>query len=730
MNKYIKFGNGLKLVQQEIKSKKVATKVIKEKTNHIWIFDRSYSMTYELPNMIEQLITLSKNLPKGDTITLGWFSGEDEYNFIIKGFKITNKADYKFLENTIRNNSNPVGCTCFSQIINESHQVIEDLSAFSKVFSFSLFTDGYPVVRNYRKEIDNIFSGIEKIKGRLTTSVLIGFGYYYNKQLLTQMAENIGGMLIHNDNIEDYTTTITRLVTLSETSEPKIEVKALYDVPLAVYTVTDQGVVLLKVEDEKVNIAPDVSGSSYVYYIVDGRYDINDEEVGVDSLDFSGDESFSKGIYAGALVMCQYLKTDVSMELMGLAGDKNFIDKLTNAFVIDEYGRVENEINEAINNVGTRFKTGRDINYLPPKNAFCVFDLLNMLKDDDNACFYPYHPKFKYNKISKTTKVEDGYSKFIPDVKSACKFNDLVWHKSRLNLSIRTTIKGKIELQERDGKNAEDFGFIKNFPTWCYRNYSFVKNGRPNIKKFYVSTSVDIYKDLKNRGLVFDDTFKKNKTYGIDIFGIPSINRAIAEGNTSGEKLCKNVYNELKLMADLKVYKYFLKEEFPDEDKDATSFSEAQQQFLIDNGIDINKGGLYAPPMKSGIKSVDYYITNSFQIKIKGCSSIPAVKKLYDKRAKGKSLTMSESLLEHAVDKYESFKTSNDSELERKKFLEDIIVDLKMELKPIRQEIQKNKFSILLAKKWFDEFISRDETQLEIDGVIYNFILSEEKVEI
>jgi len=728
MNKCVKFGNDLTFLQQEVKSKKTNTKVVKEKTNHIWIYDRSYSMSYELPGMIDQIVELSKNLPKGDTLSLGYFSSEGEYRFIVIGFKITNKADYKFLEKTIRKNADPIGCTCFSEIINETADVIEDLSEFSKTFSFAFFTDGYPVVSNYSRELTNINSGIDKIKGQLTTAMFIGYSYYYNKPLMTKMAERIGGMLIHNDNIEDFTPTITRLVTLSETSEPKVEVTALVDKPVAVYTVTEQGVVLLNVEDGKVFVSPEAGKSSYIYYITDGT--VNADDVDVDALDFSGDDSFCKGIYGGALVLCQQMATDKAMELMGLAGDKHYIDKLTNAFTIEEYGKAENKINEAINDSSARFKTGKDRNYLPPADAFCVFDLLNVLVEDDDAAFYPYDKRFKYTKISKGTEFEDGYSKFKPDVKSACRFDTLTWHKSRLNLSVLTTIKGTIELQEREGKVAKDFGLLEEYPTWVYRNYSFVTDGRPNMKVFYVTTSEETYKDLKNRGLVIDDTFKKDGTYGVHISGIPAINRAIAEGNTSGTQLCKNVYSELKLMANLKAYKYFLKEEFPAEEKEASSFSEEQRKFLTDNGIDIEKGGLYAPPVKSGIDASDFYMANRFEIKVKGCSSIPAVKKVLDKRDAGKSLTASEALLEQAVDKYEAFKKANSEDVLRKRFLENEIVANKKLLKPIRQDIQKTKFAILLAKKWFDEFTSRDETQLVVEGNTFNFKLDEEKVKI
>ena len=144
----------------------------------------------------------------------------------------------------------------------------------------------------------------------------------------------------------------------------------------------------------------------------------------------------------------------------------------------------------------------------------------------------------------------------------------------------------------------------------------------------------------------------------------------------------------------------------------------------------IDKGGLYQAPVKAGIEALDFYMTSRFEIKVKGCSSIPAVKKLIEKRTKGKSPTMSESLLVNAYDTYDAFKDSEDSALERKKFLQDGIVALKCLLKPIRQEIQKTKFAVILGKRWFQEFDSRDQTQLVVEGNTFNFKLDEEKVKI
>ena len=738
--RYVKFGSQY-LVQQEVKSQTTVEKVVHQKTNHIWIYDRSWSMSYELPNMINQLVNLSRELPKGDTLTLGYFSSEGEYNFIIKGFKVADDSDYTVLENAIRNNATPIGCTCFSEILGETETVIKDLSVISNVFSLAFFTDGYPVVHDYRKEHTNIFANIEKIKGDLTTAMFIGYGHYYNKPLMTEMAEQSNGMLIHNDSIADFTPTITKLVKLSESAEPRIEVDALVNEPVVAYTVTSQGVSLLSVIDGKVSVAPQGGDSVYVYYVSD--IPPCGEEVDVDTLDFAGDDELCKGIYGGAFTLCQKMNTDKAMELMGIAGDVNLIDKLTNAFTIDEFGATERIIDEAINDSSVRFSNGKDTNYLPKADAFCVLDILNVLLEDEDSAFFPFDDRFKYEKISKTAVSEDNYGKFTGNKDNACSFDSLTWNKSRLNLSVKTTIKGKVVLQERDGKTAQDFGFNEEYPTWQHKNYSAVKDGRANMGVVYITSSKDTYTKLKNEGVVVEDTFKKKKVYGVNLKAVPVMNRAMADGNTSGTELCRSSYRELELQARIKVLKALL----PEEEFAPTTFSEEQKQFLIENGINVDKGGNYSPPAKAGVPAQDFYMANRFEIKIAKCSSLPTVKKVTDKldtkiskdptayKALGKdnddmvawvnaNFTKTEALMVPTVQEYRKKRKT------KVEWLNKELGKAKAELVPVRKKIQETKFAIILGRKWFDEFTDRSQTKLDVDGNSFTFKLDEEKVKI
>ena len=728
MINYVKIKEDLYVVQQVVKSK---TPTVKKRlpVNHIWIYDRSGSMTWVLPELTEQLIQLTKKIPKGDSLSLGWFSGEGDFNFVFKGFKITEKSDYVALEKSIRNNSDSRNTTCFSEILAITETVIADLSVTSDIFSLHFFTDGYPVVSNHKKEIDNIFSAISKIKGKIHTAMFVGYGAYYNKDLMTQMAEKLGALLIHSSLIPEYSNSITKLVTLSENTEPKTELKTIIEDPICLFTITDQGTVLLKDDNGSVFVTPQTE-NTYVYYVSASKPKKDWKQVKVVDVDFNDKkETLSKALYASALVLTQQMKTDVAMEIMGQVGDKNVIDDLTNAFTTEEYGATENSIAEKIHNELNRFTWGRVTNYLPPADAFCVFDLLNMLVSDSEAAFYPYHEKFDYERIGAKSVSDSNYPTFKADARCACKFENLTWHESRLNISVLTKINGTIKLNNFEGKKPKEYGFPEDYPVFIWRNYTFVKDGRVHTKKFYVTSSEATYKFFKDKHLVVDDSFNDDKIYCLDISKLPSINRKIATGKTSATELCKLVMQEQQYKAKIKALKFLKDEEFKEQVIVKSPLKPEQIKFLESNGIVPDKEGLFQPPTTKE-KQGDQYMAKYFEINIVGMSSLPPVKKVIEKLASKKNRTPVESLVEEGIKIHEEIKTSFKNKKLKLTWFETTIKDLQIEMKEIRVKILNTKFAIILGKKWFDEFTTRDNCELVVDGTTFKFVLGEEPIEI
>ena len=707
MFRHLKVSPKLFLIEQTIPVKQ--SKKSQDAINHIWIYDRSGSMASVLKGLAKDLIKRARSIPKGDTITLGWFSSEGEFNFMLKGFKISDNSDYSVLERTILNNSSPIGCTCFSEILADTKTVVKDLSNITDKFALCFFTDGYPVVSNYPKEIKSIYSAIDDIKGSITASLMVGYGNYYNKELMSSMAERIGGSLCHSESLPQFSISLDSFVSGSR-GQNRMEVEIDVDNPLAAFTLSGDQINVYATDKAKIGIAVPNKDEAKIYYLSTTFANGSVEEKLNDS-NVKSDDSLVRGAYAAAYVLTQRAKTDLALEVLASLGDVELIEVVNNAFTNSEYGNAENRIQQAINEPKKRFAKGRNTKYLPSADAFCLLDLLDILMADNEAYFYPCDDRFDYKKITTGSKTVGSYPDFKADKSAKCAFNKLNWNDSKLNLSILAKIEGTIQLKDGHKK----YGFIKEYPTSVWRNYTLVKDGFLNVKELPISTSKETMNKLQTLGLISEGG---SSVYMVDFTKIPIINRVIADGKTSATELCKKVWEETELEAGLKVYKHFLKK-FDLGGNDGM-FSDEAIAFLEGNGI--RKDGSFSPPSEK-VPSIDYYMAKEFEIKIKGYSSLPKVDDVISKLASGKDLTGPAKLMKVAVEYCDNSGNSKSN-------IENGVKSLTAKLNKVRSDIQKTKFAIILAKKWFDEFTSRENNVLKVDGNEFTISVREVKVEI
>lgn len=686
------------------------TQTVREPTNHIWIYDRSGSMYGLLDKLVEDLIVRAKQIPLGDTITIGWFSSEGQKNFVLKGFKVTEERDYSLLEKALRQNNTTLGCTCFSEILHDASQVVTDLSIFSSKFSLCFLTDGYPVVSSYTRELKEIDLAVAKLNGTVTASLLVGYGDYYNKQLMSDMAEKLGGSLTHAANLPNFSVTLTEFISGTENSKR--------------YP--------LKLDEEDVILVYNLQGSNINLYSPNANNEINltwndtqetlyvltskptaPETAGVD---------LSKGLYAAAFLLTQRCKTDVALEVLGFLGDKHLIDLVTNSYTNAEYGKAEAEIKQAALHEDKRYLEGKKSNYVAPADAFCLLDLMDVLTEDSEAYFYPRHEEFEYKRIGKPAVREEGFPEFKDDKSSRTLIRDFVWNETKLNLSLRSKITGTVSLPAE----ALKYGLLPDFPSFQYRNYAIVKDGILNVTRLPASVSEETFKVLKDNKIVRASTWEKDRVYVLNLDAIPVVNRKIAEGKTSATSLCKLIIQEHGCKAVLKALKWFKDRDFPEKAvtaETATSFIEKQQAFLESQGIN-TKTGAYEPPTKKE-ESTDFYYAKEFSIKIKGLSSLPKIEVVAEKVKASKKLTASDTLVAVGIGVYESLTGAD-----KKKAIEEAIRQQTDVLKAVRRQIQETKFSVLLGKRWFNEFSSREENTLKIDGYDITVALTETKVDI
>jgi len=688
-------------------------------TNHIWVIDRSGSMSDTIVGLVNDLSAKAKEVKAGDTVTIGWFSGEGQHDWAIKGFRVSSDADFTIIDKALVGLRSTLGTTCFSEVLRSVDRVLTDLSIFSGSFQFSLFTDGYPVVNNYQKEVDAIMAAVQNVNGRIGSSLLVGYGHYYNKELMSKMAEKIGGILIHSSSIAQYSASLSEFLTQENTGNRKtVDLGLDLDESSVIFTIGDKFVTA---------VSPGLDGTVTVSGDADCVYAVT-KHPAVGSLAVGSSEMLTPH-YAAAMLFIQRAKPDVALELIGATGDKALIDAISNSYSQDEYGKVEAKLLMAARSDGIRFSAGKVSNYLPKADAFCLLDLLDLL---DSAYFYPTHHSFRYQRIGKSQEISQDYPKFVADPNARSKIGSLTWNDTKLNLSVLTKIGGSVTLLPKavDGQIlvAEEVGLASTYPTHVWRNFTIVKDGNLNVSVLPVSVTKEAHLALFKQGLIDDDTWCDGAIYYVHIDRIPIVNRSIANGRTSGKALCEKVLEEHRLRASLKALKWLRDQNMGEsEQSPKTHLSVLQTKLLHANGIDPIKN-VFSPPTAHA-KSTDFYMAKTFDIKVAGLSSLPKVEDVIAKMDGGKKkATRAETLVFAGVEAFRKAGLDGMPVTVKDSWLADTIDKLTSELAVVRRYIQETKFAVVLGKKWFDEFASLAETELTIGDQRLTFDLGEQKV--
>lgn len=684
-------------------------------TNHIWIYDRSGSMHYDLPRLAEDLVKHSSLLKPGDTLTLSWFSSEGgQYRTILKGFSITGTGNKEKIEKIVRQNMSSLGMTCFSEVLRETISNIEDVTVTNPENGFALlfFTDGHPVVRDYRKEEKNILEALGKLRPLIGEAMFIGYNQYYNRPFMSRMAEEIGGTLVHSDTMADVSENIEVFIKTGKSSKKiTINLDDVEDVEIVFGTSTGKIVVYPYSKADRKAMVSDAESKIHVVSKdkkKKGKKDIDEDEV-----------------YVTAAAFAQQNKLDEAIEWLGKVGDVYLIDRLYNSFTTEELGEAFNELNGAAFDSSKRFLGGKKKNYVPKKDAFCLLEALETLTNDNEAYFYPYSDKFAYKRTGIKQVTKEGYPKFKADSSNRSPFASLTMNQKRLNLSVLTTVKGEIEIPE-DGRKL---GIADNVECFQWKNFTLVKDGMLNVRKLPCTMGKVSFLALRGGGLIPRRwNWKEGEVYILDLKKIPIMNRAIADSYNSAKAVAENAVEEKKLMAKMKTLK-FLANKFETKIEVTPfteQFDEKQIEYLMELGLKPN--GDYNPPRERG-ESEDYYEATTFELKVKGWSSLPSVDNVV---AKGKAIEEGDKKAklnapsEEIYGMFESFKDKGKEDLDK------VIDKIKGELSLVRGWVQRAKFAVLLGKRSFKEFTEIQDVQtIELeDGAKVDFVFGKDRIEV
>ena len=709
--------------ESEIASK--TTSVSVNQLHHIHILDRSGSMQKEINNLIDAVKETIAAINENDLISIIWFASPGQYRTLIKGAKKTDALDA--LLDTLRS---VMGTTCFSDPLAEVKTVIDELWALCPNISVTLFTDGCPVVPwSIEEEEKRVFSILETIKDKIISFNTIGFGNWYNKELLTKMATfSEYGTFCHSNKIQEYLNIFNHNFEkindmILDSVDIKFEGKIIY--LNRNFTKMEDGVFTLTRLNKRKNQFILIGQDSKHF-----EFEYQNKVVSTSGVDNKVAAATVANIYYSYAYNLYYsnCRTESLDILANDLKDKFLVDSHFNSFTYDESANHIKLLNDSLFNTKDRYKTGIcSNNYIPKNDETCIMDILHILQSE-NALYVPFSKNVEsYKRISR--KTTDTYNAFTPNTDEiTVPFNNFVYNKDHMNLSIRVIIPGKVKLNP---KSAQTVNLPEEIDSHIFRNYTIIKDGTLNIKEIEV--------------LLLDDTFAKidgishiiNKLGVVDNYTrcilrldtLPIINRMYIKQSEDISNIFDYVLKISNLEARQKVIKFYLDKAITDspigkKSENFKDFTNDQIQLLTEYGLDKNFTYSGINKVTSSISESDSYTTRTMSFYISGCTTWPKIDDVIKNVESKKKLTISAEIIEQH--RQEVLRRVTDSKLDinkstsgLRKLLDDILLENKNELSNARDNLNALKMAKIVTGDWFPGLVPNDKGEYEYtkDGI-------------
>ena len=745
MKKNVKLDESYFLVSQEINSN--ATVEIAKSINHIIVIDVSGSMSYDLPEIRKNLKNKISSLVKeNDTVSIIWFSGRNDAGILKEEVQVNSLKQLNDLNDAIDRFLKPIGLTAFAKPLELADEIIERISKNNPNSAFSLIfmSDGY----NNDVPWESVTKALKQISPKLSSSVIVEYGWYADSRRLTEMSGILGGEKISCSGFEEYDVVIGKSFgkTLSGGKKVIVDIADSYLYDFAFSIGADGSVLVYNIDDNKVTVGNDVKEIHF----------FSPKAVG------SSLNGTDTALYAAIFILSDRLLSDDAERVFYALGDNHYYKMLANAFGKQKLNAFKTAIKDCVADAAKRFVDGRGAIQKVDDNAYCLMNLIEELGNIDGCLFYPNHPDFVYNRIGRKRvargeNLSEADKKRLSEAKNVEELNkiteelkqknvevkftntnpdrgyamtDLVWNEKRANLSIRIRIDGEASLPENKFK-------VDKIATYKYNTFTLVKDGIVNVDKLPVSYTNELYNIIMTKGLNAD--MSKDGIIVLNLSTLPIVNRGMVK-SISAKGLAIQEWELQKFQADKKVYDYYRKSLFPKESK---SFVEMLGQECADwlKEVGITDYNGFAP-LTDAEEATDFYMSVNLETKIKGLSSLPKVEDVVAKLKDGKPLKLGELIMSDAVKKYQAqlesdiYKTL--SEEQQKGVLKTYLITksdiLNKNRRKALQEIAEIKFALILSKKWFTEFKTFEENKLSIklDGqdLEFTFDLSEKEEKI
>lgn len=683
--------------------------------HHIHIADRSGSMSWEINNLIDNIQHAINHSDENDLNTIGWFSGPGE-------FRVPLKAAKKFDEmgevlNSLRST---ISTTCFSDILKEIDIVLKELNYINKPVNITLFTDGNPVVPwSINEEKRRIFMEIEEMKKILGNNLVsfntIGYGNYYDKNLLTDIADMTQyGTFFHSTNINQY-------LEYFRLNHEKIKENIFEPITISgkddiIYL--NRKFTKLTTKNMKLDTLDKEKNQFFIIMDKENEFIFNNELINVNNIKtLARETTINNFMYAYAYNMYYNGKYKNSLNMLSILKDKKLIDSHFSSFTYDERNEHIQWLKSAVFNTSSRFVAGQiSTNYIPTRDALCVMDIIKELKKID-AIWVPFHKDLEeYKRIG--VKIEDTYDMFVQNNEEIRgDFTDIIFNKETLNMSLRVEIPGYITINP---KQAQKVNLPSKFECIKYRNYTLIKDGNLNMKKIMCLVPIDkenILNKFLNPQFPLLSTNNKieiieNKEYVrmiIDLIKYPIINQMYVDESVDIENIFDINEKILNYECVQKIINYYLKgmadKTYLKKEGVYKKLNKDQIELLQEYGIskECVYGGIGGEKKLTG----DSYIVRIIKFYFAGISDLPPMEDMFERINTGKKLTTSMEILHEnhnifcnlADDKKIDLKMKNK---EVKMWLQDELKHVKGRLNILRDKIAIIKMALVLTGNWFE----------------------------
>lgn len=688
-----------------------------DRVHNLLILDRSGSMTGSMNQLIDNVISAVDEMREQDLISILWFSGVGQREFVVRA-KCLYERDKKDIKLLLERLKSTVGLTCFSESFALANQLIEDESVVCQNYNVLFFTDGQPVTPwSSQEEVGKLMSEVDKMKDKVLAINCIGYGYYYDVDLLKAVAERtMFGKYFHNKNVTEYLDVFRNVYEIAKTASLEKIIVESSDVESKIVYLSETFTKISNTNVFEMN-ANKRKNQFFVISETTPVIKVNGEEITVTET-ATREATILNFAYAYASELFYNGNTEEAIKVIyQLTKDKSYIDEMVNAFTFVERSSIVEQLKKAV--FGKKFKkfrlrTGFCVeNYLPADDAFCFLDLIMKLKNSD-AYFVPADAS-EYKRIG--AKTVDSFDVFESSKeKPYSSFDNLVFNKEHANLSIRYTIKGNVCLNPKEVKRAGLTFEGNKIPSYKFRNQTIIKDGNRNVDSINAYLDKDVLKEIgkfcQYENLEFAPNIENKdlsnyEMVKIDVSELPIINKLYLNKSSDLKYILEKAIRGNELGVEAKVVKYFIAkivEERPAVQKKGLFEGMTLEQIDVLKNHGLTEDGAYQGVSRETVQSEDFYESRSLKFDVEGWSSIPKIQDSIDKRASGKKLTDKDILVLKYYDLYDKmgYSIAIKSNVE---ILENKLSDIKKQDRNIEDELALLRIAKICTNSWWSNLI-------------------------